>query len=85
MAKIRALLDITLSFLILIAVFIAFLPYIGFIFARVKWRRWRALRIVRAELKKAGFSEDVIRKLEDIVVPRYPGLGGVLRWLTSKR
>ena len=88
MRILRALLNflgVILSLLIILAVLLAFLPYIGYIFSMAKWRRWRALRIVRAELRKAGLREDEIKKLENIVVPRYPGLGGVLRWLTLKR
>ncbi len=85
MGKIWAFLDIVLSLLFLIAVLIAFLPYITFILASAKWRRWRASRVVRSELRRAGFSEDLIKELEEIIVPRYPELGGVIRWLTSKR
>ena len=85
MGRIRALLDIALSIVVLTFVVLAFLPYIGYIILRAKWKRWRALRVVRAELRKAGFSEEVVKKLENVVIPPVPGLGGVLRWLTSRK
>jgi len=85
LGRIRALLDIIVSIMVLTLVGLAFLPYIGYIFLKAKWMRWRALRVVRAELRKAGFSKEVIKELENVVIPPAPGLGGVLRWLTSRK
>ncbi|RLG48851.1 MAG: hypothetical protein DRN90_03035 [Thermoproteota archaeon] len=85
MSKIRVFLEVVYSIILLTLVLLAFLPVIGYIFLRVKWMRWRALRAARAELRKAGFSQEEIEELEKVAVPSPPKLGGVLRWLTSKK
>jgi len=85
LSKIRVFLEVVYSIILLTLVLLAFLPVIGYIFLRVKWMRWRALRAARAELRKAGFSQEEIEELEKVAVPSPPKLGGVLRWLTSKK
>ncbi|RLG41079.1 MAG: hypothetical protein DRO05_04850 [Thermoproteota archaeon] len=85
MSKIRVFLEIVYTILLLAIVLVAFLPAIGCILIRARWMRWRALRAARAELRKAGFSQEEIEELEKVAVPSPPKLGGVLRWLTSKK